>query len=251
MEAGRPPRLLDFEACSTFTRVTARMFAEPPMAARLSEVLQAMSLPPRPASAATGWNDSCRTGFAPAGKRRLSTAHSMHKLHDVLRLKFELGRSHREIATSLGIGHAAVSRYVRRAEEVGLSWPLPENFGDRELKASLFAPVSAGASRPVPDSAEVHREMSRGKGTTLELLWLEYREAHPEDGYEYSWFCARYREWAKRVDVVMRHSYAGGERVFIDYAGRRSRQSIQRRARSARRTCSWRRWLRRVIRSWT
>ncbi len=143
----------------------------------------------------------------------------MHKLHDVLRLKFELGRSHREIAAILGIGHATVGRYVRRAEEAGLSWPLPEDFGDEELKAALFAPASGGAKRPAPDWAEVHRAMSRGKGMTLALLWLEYREAHREGAYEYSWFCARYREWAERVDVVMRHSYAGGERVFIDYAG--------------------------------
>ena len=40
-----------------------------------TEVLQFMSLPPCTASAATGWNDSCRTGFAPARKVRLSTAH--------------------------------------------------------------------------------------------------------------------------------------------------------------------------------
>ena len=34
-----------------------------------------MSLPPSPAPIATGWSDSCRAGFAPARRRRLSTAH--------------------------------------------------------------------------------------------------------------------------------------------------------------------------------
>ena len=59
-------RITLFEACSAFTRVAARMFAEPPMAALLFGVLQTMSLPPSPAPTATGWSDSCRAGFAPA-----------------------------------------------------------------------------------------------------------------------------------------------------------------------------------------
>ena len=40
-----------------------------------TRVLQYMSSPPCTALAATGWSDSCRAGFAPARKARLSTAH--------------------------------------------------------------------------------------------------------------------------------------------------------------------------------
>ena len=68
-------RITRFEACSAFTRVAARMVARPPKAARFTEVLQAMSLPPSPAPIATGWSDSCRAGFAPTEGRCLSTAH--------------------------------------------------------------------------------------------------------------------------------------------------------------------------------
>ena len=71
---GRLPQSRIFEACSTFTHVSARTFAEPPKAA-LSRVLQYMSLPPCTALDATGWSDSCRTGFAPVRNMRLSTAH--------------------------------------------------------------------------------------------------------------------------------------------------------------------------------
>ena len=39
-------------------------------------MLQSNSLPPCTAPTASGWNDSCRAGFAPAGTQRLSTAHS-------------------------------------------------------------------------------------------------------------------------------------------------------------------------------
>ena len=40
-----------------------------------TRVLQSMSLPPWPALAATNRSDSCWAGFAPARRRRLSTAH--------------------------------------------------------------------------------------------------------------------------------------------------------------------------------
>ena len=39
-----------------------------------------MSLPPCTALATTGWSDSCRAGFAPARKARLSTAHARNRL---------------------------------------------------------------------------------------------------------------------------------------------------------------------------
>ena len=68
-------RIISFEACSAFTRVTARMVAESPLATRLIGVLQSMSLPSSTAPTATGWSDSCRAGFAPAEGWRLGSAH--------------------------------------------------------------------------------------------------------------------------------------------------------------------------------
>ena len=69
-------RIARFGACSAFTGVAARMVAKPPLAARCIGVLQTMSLPPSSAPTTTGWNDSCRAGFAPAEEWRLSTAHA-------------------------------------------------------------------------------------------------------------------------------------------------------------------------------
>ena len=43
-------------------------------------VLQTMSLPPSSAPIATGWSDSCRAGFAPAGGWRLTTAHHVGRV---------------------------------------------------------------------------------------------------------------------------------------------------------------------------
>src|SRR3954453_12387703 len=67
------------------------------------------------------------------------------------------------------------------------------------------------------DWAAVHRELKR-KHVTLQILWDEYIERHPE-GYRYSRFCELYRAWAARLSVTMRQSHAGGDKLFVDYAG--------------------------------
>jgi transposase len=146
----------------------------------------------------------------------------MRKISEVLRLRAQ-GRSIREIADSVGVGHTAVSEYLRRAEAAGLAWPLPEGVGAEELDARLFPPPFAvpGALRPVPDWREVHRELKARKGVTRRLLWLEWREAHP-DGWGYSQFCWHYEQWLGSQDVVMRLSYAAGERMFVGFSGDRA-----------------------------
>jgi transposase len=53
---------------------------------------------------------------------------------------------------------------------------------------------------------------------TLELLWFEYKQVHP-DGYQYSQFCDLYRQWRGTLDVTLRQPYRGGEKAFVDYAG--------------------------------
>ena len=108
---------------------------------------------------------------------------------------------------------------MRRASAAGFSWPLPEGLDDTAREAALFPPPSPSrVRRPEPDWEDVHRELQRHKGVTLQLLWLEYRAAHP-DGYQYSWFCERYKAWRGQLDVVMRQVYRAGEKAFVDYAG--------------------------------
>lgn len=113
----------------------------------------------------------------------------MRKIEEVLRLRFELKRSHRQIARSIGAASSTVADYLRRFTEAGLSWPLPGSLSEIELEAQLFppAPNVPVSERPEPDWAAVHTEMRR-PGVTLMLLWQEYRASHPH-GFAYSWFC--------------------------------------------------------------
>lgn len=143
---------------------------------------------------------------------------SMRKISEVLRLKWELGRSHREIAQSCGLGLGTVSEYVRRATAAGLAWPLPEGLSEGELEQRLFPPPApTGETRPVPDWAVTQRDLKR-KGVTLLLLWEEYRQLHPT-GYGYSSFCQHFAAWEQQRDVRMRQTHRAGEKLFVDYAG--------------------------------
>jgi len=143
----------------------------------------------------------------------------MRKIREVLRLCWANGLSKRKTAMSCGISRPAVDEYLGRAEEAGLSWPLPADLDDGTLERLLFpaAATLPAQVRGLPDWPTVNRELKR-KGVTLFLLWQEYREHHPQ-GFQYSWFCERYRAWLGRLDVVMRQNHRAGEKLFVDYAG--------------------------------
>ena len=143
----------------------------------------------------------------------------MRKIREVLRLKWAKGMSNRKIATSSGIGRPTVSEYLRRAEEAGLSWPLPADLDDSRLERLLFPPPPdlPAQDRGIPNWVHIHGELKH-KSVTLFLLWQEYRHAH-QDGYQYSWFCEHYRAWQGKLDMVMRQDHRAGEKLFVDYAG--------------------------------
>ena len=143
----------------------------------------------------------------------------MRQIREVLRQKWGLGLSNRQIARSCGISRPTVAEYVRRAGAAGLSWPLAADLDDTQLESKLFAPAVAisAEQRALPDWSVVNQEIKR-KGVTMALLWDEYKAANPE-GFQYSWFCEHYRRWLGKVDVVMRQNHRAGEKLFVDYAG--------------------------------
>jgi len=141
----------------------------------------------------------------------------MRHIRDVLRLS-AAGMSSRKIAASLSIGATTVIDCLHRARRAGLRWPLPDGLDDVVLEVRLYPPQpTTKQQRPLPNWVIVHRELRR-PGVTLELLWQEYREQHP-DGYGYSQFCELYRTWKKRVSPTMRQTHIAGEKMFVDYAG--------------------------------
>jgi transposase len=149
------------------------------------------------------------------GGKRLA----MRRTREILRQKWELGRSHRQVAQSLGVGVGTVSEAVQRARRAGLAdWTAVQALDDGALEERVYGHApAAGAARPAPDCSWIHTEL-RGPGVTLQLLHLEYLERQPA-GYRYSQFCEYYRRWVKRQRRSMRQVHRAGEKLFVDYAG--------------------------------
>ena len=142
----------------------------------------------------------------------------MRRIREVFRLQAE-ERSLGEIALSLNMAKSTVRACLERGRAVGLSWPLPSELDDAALEAKLYPGSTEVAKRAEPDWLQVRRELSsRRHHVTLSLLWLEYRQDHP-DGYGYTQFCVKFRRWQQTQDLVMRFEYPDGERVFIDFCG--------------------------------
>ena len=144
---------------------------------------------------------------------------SMRKIKEVLRLKWKNDLSNRQIAKSCSISHSTVSDYLLRAELAGLSWPLEPKLDDAAIENLLFPLIKKQSTdrNPLPNMEYLYREMKK-RSVTLQLLWYEYKQVHP-DGYQYSQFCHLYRRWVKKLDVTLRQQHRAGEKLFLDYAG--------------------------------
>ena len=143
---------------------------------------------------------------------------AMRQIKDILRLHWSQGLSMRSIAQSLGVSYGSVHEVVRRATAAALQWPLPAELDDAALEQMLYTGNEGRPRvRPEPDWLVVDRELRR-KGVTLQLVWLEYKQAHP-DGLQYTQFCQHYLRWQATQDLVLRQTYRAGEKMFVDYAG--------------------------------
>ena len=143
----------------------------------------------------------------------------MRKIKEVIRLKFEADLSHERIAAATGISKGAVTKYVQRARELEVGWPLPEGMDDAQLEALLFPRAPPLVTRHAePDFGHLHQELKR-KGVTLQLLWEEYTGAHPGQAYRYSQFCLLFKRFQGSLKRSMRQVHRAGDKLFIDYSG--------------------------------
>ena len=142
----------------------------------------------------------------------------MRNVEEVLRLNAQ-GQSAREISGNTGMSRPSVATYLQKAKEKEIAWPLPDGMDAKALEQLLFpSPGSSDRTPAVPNWSEIATELQAHHHLTLQLLWLEFKEQNP-NGLSYSRFCARYRDWKKKSEVVMYFEHRGGEKFFIDFAG--------------------------------
>jgi hypothetical protein len=139
----------------------------------------------------------------------------------MLRLHHD-GVSARAIGRTLGVARSTIQDNLQRAQASGIAWPLPPELTDAVLEQRLFARpgmMTGLRRRSEPDWGMLARELKR-PGVNLMVLWEEYRQVQP-DGYGYSRFCDLFREFERRLSPVMRQEHVAGDKVFVDYSGKR------------------------------
>jgi hypothetical protein len=144
----------------------------------------------------------------------------MTNYREILRLSSQ-GVSKRGIASSCHCSRNTITAVLERAEQYGISWPLPANQTDAELHELLFPEKCVASSRKMPDCEHIHKEMAKS-GVTLSLLWNEYCEECRLSGeipFMYSQFCRYYGNinvWQiKRYEKFTRKDIQNAIEMFL------------------------------------
>ncbi len=139
----------------------------------------------------------------------------MRKIREILRMRWHLGLSVREVSRGLGISVGVVQKIAARAKTAGLSWELAEGLDEHALEERLYGrPAAPGTNDLGPTPCTCIASFGR-RG-----LHLEYLEEHP-DGLRYTAFCDTYRRWHSTAGLVMRQVHEAGEKTFVDYSGKK------------------------------
>ncbi len=142
----------------------------------------------------------------------------MRKIRQVLDYRLSKNISAEQTALALELSKGSVINYLERFEKSKLPWPLPETLADTDLEEALFPPLPSPPELPGPllDITYLEKELARPH-VTLQRLWEEYAEAHP-DGLKRSAFYERFaRGRSPKISIKMIHK--GGDKVFSDYSG--------------------------------
>ena len=144
----------------------------------------------------------------------------MTKYREIIRLK-SLNFSERNIALSCCVSRNTVSKILKRADELNISWPLDESMTDNSLEDFMFPKDKSVMNKRMPEYAYIRKELLRN-GVSKKLLWSEYCEDCRMAGEEplmYSQFCYYIQQDEQKRRATMHIPRNPGEQVEVDCAG--------------------------------
>ena len=99
----------------------------------------------------------------------------MRTIREVLRLSYNANLSIRKISASTKISVGSIQNILKLAEQLKISWPLPEDWDDQTLALKFYPRSDAQPSDKFqePIWTEVYLELKK-KDVTKQLLWEEY-----------------------------------------------------------------------------
>jgi len=145
----------------------------------------------------------------------------MRKVKKIFKLYAE-GVSKRQISTQLGLSRNTVSKYIAFFQRYKLTHYEVSAMTLEELHR-LF---KSGQKKKSSQQTTLEQYFPyfdkelRKTGVTKQLLWEEYISKHPE-GFKLSQFRYWYREWCKEVSPVMNFTHKAGDKLFIDFTGKK------------------------------
>lgn len=142
----------------------------------------------------------------------------MRSLRQILYYRLEKGISADQTSLALKIAKGTVINTIKRFEECGLPWPLPENITDSILETRLYplkqAPKQLDPN--LPSLSYIEEELAK-KHVTLQCLYDEYCKTTMDPVSRSGFY--RYYKKIKLPAVSMLMEYQGGDAVFVDYSG--------------------------------
>jgi len=130
--------------------------------------------------------------------------------------------SNRKIADLTGIHRNSVNAYVKLIEASSISYKQLSNYSDTDLLELFPSTKTTDKIRYEQLSAqfEYYRKELKKTGCTKLTLWKEYRQKYA-DGYGRSQFNEHLNRWLKRVDGSGKLIHLAGDKLYIDYAGKK------------------------------
>jgi len=144
-------------------------------------------------------------------------------LKQIIRLKAQ-DISNRQVAKLLNITRKTVNKYVKRIEQLGLTYQALLLYEESSLDELFQKPgtLSVEGDRKAilwTWMQYIEKELKR-VGVTRWNLWAEYKNKHP-NGYGYSLFCTEYQKWQEQHSVVMHFEHKAGDKLYVDYTGKK------------------------------
>lgn len=146
-------------------------------------------------------------------------------IREIIRMKNN-GFSNIRISKSLGKSRTTVIKYLSAFGESGFNFNELLELSDNDLQELFETQDSLSPNDQDSTHSElyaffpyVEKELKR-VGVTRHILWKEYKQKYPE-GIMYSRFCYHYSQWSQKSEGYMPAVYKAGEKVFIDYAGKK------------------------------
>lgn len=138
----------------------------------------------------------------------------------MIRLKHN-GCSNRQAALALGVNRNTVNGYIALFKSHNLAYEELLELDDASLE-ELFpseSEIKTHRYKQLSGEFTYFKKELKKPGCTLQVLWREYKEKHP-DGYQYSRFCYHYDLWCDKARGSMKLDHKAGNQLFVDFTGK-------------------------------